>query len=402
MKLKKFFFLILIVVMALSASACFTALPTPSPSTSPEATKMVVYRADTASSVSSVDSLADVIDGVHASVVEINCTLSTGTSAGSGVIFANNDADDTSSQKWVYLITNHHVIEGARAIVVRLVDGSEYSATLFASDAEGDIAVIGIKPSDGEDYDDFTYSTLPAATYNARVGDQVFAIGNPMGTLGGTVTTGIVSALDRFITVEDTPMLLMQTDAAINSGNSGGGLFNRAGQLIGIVNAKMKGTGIEGLGYAIPVTAAMDIVEQLFENGYVDRGMIGVSYAYIGSNDAMNEFLGQFYYRSGWGSTYFTDEESYNFWHAVFTDGRLEQYRYGIYVTDVSSASTDTQSKLKKGDFIVSVDGTAITSQTALTRVLYGKKTGDVVNVTVYRDGAVGQPVAITLIRKSA
>lgn len=405
MRIKKFIIAALIISLTLSLTGCFTLFDgwlNSSTYIPPDGTRLVIYRTDTDGGIDATDSLADVIEAVHASVVEINCSVSDGIAAGSGVIFANNDDQSEQAEtRWVYVITNHHVIEGATSIWVRLTDGSEYAGTVFASDAEGDIAVVGINPAAGQTFDDFTYALLPTESYSARVGDEVFAIGNPLGTLGGTVSTGIVSALNRFITVEGTPMLLMQTDASINSGNSGGALFNRAGRLIGIVNAKAKGEGIEGIGFAIPIDVAMNVVQQLFEKGYVDRGVMGITLAELLDQDDMDAYLDQFYYRNGWGNTVFTDKASYDFWYDVFTDGRLAQYRYGIYVTSTALASEDTKAKLQKGDYVVAINGTAIKTSTDIKRALYGKVAGDVVSVTVYRHGTVGEPLQITLIART-
>ncbi len=164
--------------------------------------------------------------------------------AGSGVIIAKEG----------FIITNYHVIEGAVNITVRLTDGTECSATLCGVDAKKDIALLKINISD----------QLPFASMGSSkdlvVGQDVIAIGNPLGSLGGTVTNGIISALDREVVVDGNQMTLMQTNAAINPGNSGGGLFDMYGNLIGIVNAKQSETGIEGLGFAIPIDVAWDAV----------------------------------------------------------------------------------------------------------------------------------------------
>ena len=148
--------------------------------------------------------------------------------AGSGVIIT---ADG-------YLVTNHHVIEGATNINVRLADGKEYKAKLIGSDAKTDLAVIKIDAKE-----------LKPAAFGASsellVGEEVVAVGNPLGKLGGTVTKGIISALDREITIDNTTMRLLQTDTAINPGNSGGGMFNTSGQLVGVINAKSAGEEIE-------------------------------------------------------------------------------------------------------------------------------------------------------------
>ena len=200
-------------------------------------------------------SVAEVVKNVADTVVEITTTnvvtdrfygqyVTSG--AGSGVIISENG----------YIITNHHVIDGARTITVRLTDGSEFSAKLVGSDADTDIAVLKIQATG------LSYAVMGSSA-SLVVGQEVVAIGNPLGSLGGTVTDGIISALDRTVVVDGHKMTLMQTNAAINPGNSGGGLFNRAGELIGIVNAKQADTGIEGLGFAVPIDVAWASAEAI-------------------------------------------------------------------------------------------------------------------------------------------
>ena len=200
--------------------------------------------------------------------------------AGSGVIVG--EYETSTSHKGYYVITNAHVIEGsnsneiASSITVTLTDGTELSATVKGFDPYGDIAILCVEPAG---------RTLPVATFIndsslVNVGDDVIAIGNPLGELGGTVTNGFVSALDREINVDGRLMNLMQTDAAINPGNSGGGLFNLRGELIGIVNAKSSGSGIEGLGFAIPANDALKILTDFINEGYVTgRPTIGITCA---------------------------------------------------------------------------------------------------------------------------
>lgn len=170
--------------------------------------------------------------------------------AGSGVI-VNGDG---------YILTNYHVIEDTSKILVRLTNGNEYDATIVDVDKENDLALLKISPTE----------TLTSATLgnsdNLEVGQYVLAIGNPLGTLGGSVTEGIISAKDREITVGDTTMKLLQTTAAINSGNSGGGLFDSDGSLIGIVNAKSSGLAIEGLGFAIPIQTVKEFLNNTLQS----------------------------------------------------------------------------------------------------------------------------------------
>lgn len=205
-------------------------------------------------------SVTDVVDQVADAVVEIRCTVKvqvggywfqrptsySATSAGSGVILS---ADGL-------IVTNCHVIEGATDITVRLRNGTEYAASLVGSDAEHDIAVLRVQA------ENLTYATFGDSSA-LKVGQTVVVIGNPLGTLGGTVTDGIISALDRDITIDGTTMRLLQTNASINSGNSGGGMFDLDGRLIGVVNAKSTGDDVEGLGFAIPANTALSVVKQL-------------------------------------------------------------------------------------------------------------------------------------------
>lgn len=223
---------------------------------------------------------ADIIARIKDSVVEIRTQsvvsfqgyISSG--AGSGVIVSDYSCKDEDSgetiEKGYYIITNAHVIEDAinsdkSTITVILTDGTEYEAGLVGSDTISDIAVIKIKEEKK-----LTCAVFANKDYNLRVGDEVIAIGNPLGQLGGTVTNGYVSALDREIEVEGNKMRLLQTDAPINPGNSGGGLFNLRGELIGIVNAKSAGTDIEGLGFAIPASNAYKIYNDFVNLGYVE------------------------------------------------------------------------------------------------------------------------------------
>ena len=182
------------------------------------------------------------------------------TGAGSGVVFTSDG----------YIVTNNHVIEDANTITVTLHNGEIYTAELIATDSKTDLAVIKIDASD----------LTPAILGDSDalvIGEDAIAIGNPLGELGGTVTNGIISALDREVTVDGQKMNLLQTNAAINPGNSGGGLFNAKGELIGIVSAKSSGEDIEGLGFAIPVNDVKEVVVQLIENGYVaGRPSLGV------------------------------------------------------------------------------------------------------------------------------
>lgn len=211
----------------------------------------------TSAATKDTSTMSDIAKAASKSVVEIKTETVTSdrffgnyvsNGAGSGVIIGTNG----------YIVTNYHVISGARTIYVTLADGKEYEATYLGGDSKNDIAVLKIDETG-----------LTAATVGDSdmlvVGESVLAIGNPLGELGGTVTDGIISSTSREITVDGTTMELLQTSAAINPGNSGGGLFNMKGELIGIVNAKSSGSDIEGLGFAIPVNTAIEIAQEIVD-----------------------------------------------------------------------------------------------------------------------------------------
>lgn len=205
---------------------------------------------------------------VYDSVVVINASSISGAGSGSGVMIAE-------SEKYTYIITCHHVIEGATNFEVILSDNSSYEGILIGGDSQTDIAVIAIEKTG------LSLATFIDDSHNVGLASTVIAIGNPLGTLGGSVTVGVVSSTNRLIEMSDgTSKDLIQTDAAINSGNSGGGLFNINGQLIGIVNAKYSATGVEGLGFAIPANTAKSIAIGLMEKGYVEgRYNLGVTFS---------------------------------------------------------------------------------------------------------------------------
>ena len=223
-------------------------------------------------------SISEVVQKIGNSVVEITTSgvVTDGiynqyvtSGAGSGVII-------TQSEEAGYLLTNNHVIEGAKEVRVRLTNGDEYLAQVLGSDASIDLAVLRIEKQSGES---FTVAPLGDSSKLA-VGQQVIAIGNPLGSLGGTVTDGIISALDRNVKIDNVSMVLLQHNAAINPGNSGGGLFDAMGNLIGVVNAKTSKSGIEGLGFAIPVNIAHDF----FYRVMVTEPAVGIKVAYARVN----------------------------------------------------------------------------------------------------------------------
>ncbi len=256
--------------------------------------------------------------------------------AGSGVIV------DTKG----YILTCNHVIEGSSKITVRLKDGTECEASVVGTDAQNDIAVLKIKAQN-----------LTAATYGdstkLSVGDLVVAIGNPLGELGGTASQGIISALDRSLTVDGKNLTLLQTDASINPGNSGGGLFDHYGNLVGIVVAKSSGSDVEGLGFAIPIDKAAAIAKDLIENGHVTgRPAIGVEVL-----DASDAQIAQ----------------QYNL--------RMT----GVYIKDVTGEEAQ-KAGLRAGDMIYYFEDTKIETFADLSGALSEHKPGDKVKLTIVRD----------------
>lgn len=287
-------------------------------------------------------SLQRIYEKMSPSVVSIIATLKNGTATGTGIIMSESG----------YIITNHHVIEGAGQLSVLTHDDQQYPAELIGSDTISDLAVLRIE-ADGLTAAEFGDSD------SLRVGDSVVAIGDPLGIqLRGTMTSGIISAINRDLTVEDRKMTLIQTDAALNSGNSGGPLINCYGQVIGINTMKMgsyyAGTSVEGLGFAIPISVAKPIIDELLENGYVaGRPAIGIS------GESMPEYARLYY--------------------------RLPK---GVYITYVSEASDAYVKGIRENDIITAVNGIAVTSIDEVNAVKNQYMAGDQITLTVYRDGS--------------
>ena len=248
-------------------------------------------------------------------------------------------------------MTCAHVVDGATSITVQLSDDTEYPATVIGSDSSSDVAVLKI------DATGLTPATIGDSNALA-VGETVVAVGNPMGTLSGSVTDGIVSAVDRSVEVEGNAMSLIQTDAAISPGNSGGGLFNGLGELIGLVNASGSTTTSSGavsqnLGFAIPINEVMNVVNELIEKGYVARPALGVTVLSINESNAMQ--------------------------YGVDT--------YGVYIIQITPGSGAEKAGLQLGDRVVAVDNNSVNATTDLTGYLQGKNVGDTVSLQIERDG---------------
>ena len=286
-------------------------------------------------------SLQDICSLNIPSVVSIACQSSRGSSSGTGVVLT---ADG-------YIVTNAHVVENAQVISVQLTDDRSFAARLVGCDTVSDLAVLRIDCADLTPAQFGDSSTL-------RVGDTVVAIGDPLGAaFRGTYTNGIVSAINRDVDMNGCTMTLIQTNAALNSGNSGGPLINCYGQVIGINTMKI-GTftddaGVEGLGFAIPSTQVKEIVDQIVAQGYVsERPSIGFT------GEALSTFY-QHYYRMP----------------------------AGLYITEVEPGSDAAKKGIQEGDMLLYLGDTRVTSTQDLKTALYDSEAGDVVEVIVYRNG---------------
>ncbi|MGI6359225.1 MAG: S1C family serine protease [Bacillota bacterium] len=264
---------------------------------------------------------------------------------GSGVIFDPQG----------YIVTNHHVIEGARDLTVTLAPGVDVQAQLVGSDPVTDLAVIKINPMElPEEYRNLTVAQFGDSDA-IRVGELAIAIGNPLGLqFQRSVTAGIISALNRDLQMQGVQLKLIQTDAAINSGNSGGALVNKEGRVIGINQAKIKMEGVEGMGFAIPINTARPVIEQLIQTGRVIRPFLGVTI-----NAELSPQLNR----------------TYNFG----TD-------FGLHVESVSPNSPAALAGMRARDILIKIGDTEIRTFNDLQRTLFEHQVGDEVELTIVRD----------------
>ena len=263
-----------------------------------------------------------------------------GTSSGSGFIISDDG----------YVVTNHHVVEGATDVTVTLSTGDEYTAKVIGSDSLNDVALLKVEATG-----------LPAVKLGSSdklaIGDMVCAIGNPLGSLTATLTVGYVSGKDRQVTTDNSTINMIQTDAAINSGNSGGPLFNMYGEVVGITSAKYSGTtssgaSIEGISFAIPIDDVMSIIDDLQEYGYVTGAYLGVTV---------------------------TDTDA--------AAAKLYGMPTGAYVNSVEDGGAADRAGVQPKDIIIGLGDTDISNRTELTRVLRRFKAGDTTTITVIRSG---------------
>ena len=300
-------------------------------------------------------SLQEIYRRCIGSVVSIVTVTPSGKASGTGIIMSEDG----------YVITNHHVIESAQAVSVLTADSQEYTASVVGSDETSDLAVLKIE-AEGLQAAEFGDSSV------LQVGDSVAAIGDPLGTaLRGTMTDGIVSAINRDVYVDGVTMTLIQTNAALNNGNSGGPLINCYGQVIGINTVKMSSyytasATVEGLGFAIPISVAKPIIDELIENGYVaGRPAIGIS------GDSLPTYYRAYY--------------------------RLPD---GVYVTSVNDGSDAKAKGIREGDIITAINGVSVTTMEQLNRVKNQFTAGQTITLTIYH-GGVSSDVEIILMDRA-
>lgn len=265
-------------------------------------------------------------------VVAISASNTNQSSAGSGFILSGDG----------YIITNSHVVSDATKITVTTHSGDEYDAKLIGHDENNDIALLKVEA------EELPYATIGSSD-DLIVGDQVAAIGNPLGTLNATLTVGFVSGKDRTVSTDGSSINMIQTDAAINPGNSGGPLFNMKGEIVGITTAKYSGTtssgaSIEGIGFAIPIDDAMPLIEEIQDNGYVSTPYLGVSIT--------DQFAGM-----------------------------------GAYIVQVEKGYAAYVAGIRTGDLIVSLGEHTVSSVSGLSAALRHFKPGDTTEITVFRGG---------------
>lgn len=282
-------------------------------------------------------SLQEIYKKVIDSVVTITAKTYTGTALGTGIVLSSDG----------YIITNAHVVENGLYLSVLAADDQVYDAALIGSDIASDLAVLkidaeGLKSAEFGDSD------------SLQVGDLAVAIGSPLGSnLKGTMTNGIISGISRDLTVNGRKMNLIQTNAALNNGNSGGPLINCYGQIIGVNAVKLSSVSVEGIGFAIPISTAKPIIDELIERGYVSgRPSLGIA-----AEDLP---------------------------HTVRVYYGLPQ---GAYVTAVSARSDAAEKGLQKGDIITAVNGETVTGVDSLRAIKSQYSAGETVTLTVYRGG---------------
>ena len=303
----------------------------------------------------------DIYAEATAKTVNSVVVISTAGGSGSGVVWA-------SGESFSYIVTCHHVIDNEKEIKITFYNGKECYAELVGSDARTDIAVLRVNETG------LSSILLPNKDTEMMLGQAVIAIGNPLGELGNSVSDGILSSLTRTITIEGSTMELLQTTAAVNHGTSGGGLFDLNGQLIGLVNAKISETSVEGIGFAIPVNTLKAVASELISQGFVSgRPSLGITTVMLDSRDTYTEAIKQY-----------PDLEKYS----TYRDFMGTKIVIGLYVIDPSTAAGygENAIRLSFGDRLTAIGTTSITSASDVQIALNDYNAGDTVQITFVRE----------------
>ena len=300
--------------------------------------------------------ISESVDKVYDSVVVIsNYKRDTLYSQGSGFIY--NISDDDS-----YIITNNHVIEGGTEFKITYTDGEVLDAQLLGSDEYSDIAVLKVKTKEG-------YNNVQIGdTSKLKIGDTTFTVGAPLDNVySWTVTRGIISGKERLVEIStsssysnDYVMNVLQTDAAVNSGNSGGPLCNSNGEVIGVISLKISSTGVEGMGFAIPIEVAIEKTEQIINGKSSEYPYLGISMLNVSEIRSYPRYYGYL------GETDLTS---------------------GVMIVDIENNSSAANSNLKQGDIIIKINDSDISNIAYLRYELYKHKVGDTITITYERDG---------------
>lgn len=301
--------------------------------------------------VEEVSDLKAAINSVYDSAVYIQVTGNITSSLGSGFIYKKED-------KKGYILTNYHVIAAGNKYTVTFSDGTESEATLVGGDEYYDIAVLSV-PSESIK----AVATLGDSS-NVELGDTVFTVGAPLGKdYIGTITKGIISGINRMVPVKLSKgtylMEVIQTDASINEGNSGGPICNIKGEVIGITSSKLVGSGVEGMGFAIPINTIKELVDNMESGTKLERPYLGVQLV-----DLTNTFALQYYYK-------------------IRISGDVE---FGAVLSVVEDNMPADKANLKVGDVIIEIDGEKVEDVTHFKYILYKHKVGDKINVKYYRE----------------
>lgn len=313
-------------------------------------------------------SLSSAIEKVFDATVMINTYKNNKTSStGSGFVYKTDD-------QYGYIMTNHHVVDGGTKWTLYLSDDTEVTAELLGSDAYLDLAVLRINKNDVKAV------AVIGKNSDCKLGDIVFSVGSPLGyDYRGTVTNGIISGLDRLVEVsiggngDDWVMEVIQTNAAVNPGNSGGPLVNAEGEVIGVISLKLVENSVEGMGFAIPIEYAMTHVDGLEKGKKIERPLLGISLLNVSDSLALKHY------------------------HDITVDETIEE---GVVVVEISEGSGASKSELQKGDVITKINGKNVENTAYLKYLLYKYNVGDTVELTYYRDGNY-QNTKITLTKNN-